>query len=82
MFIVLDAAVDIGSSNRLPCGCTVLVISRDIVIVATVAIVNLAIGPRTFRPSMLRKVATATYIVTGVVCSTSTFLGEPSLTGR
>ena len=33
----------------------------------TVAVVNLAIGPRTFRPSIFGKVATATYIITGVV---------------
>ena len=36
-------------------------------IVLTVAIVNLAIGRRTFRPSMFGKIATATYIVTAVV---------------
>jgi hypothetical protein len=34
------------------------------VIVLTVAIVNLAIGRRTFRPSSWGKVATACYIVT------------------
>ena len=44
-----------------------LVISRDVAIVATVAVVNLAIGPRTFRPSIYGKIATALYIVTGVV---------------
>ena len=42
-------------------------ISRDIAIVLTVAVVNLAVGPRTFRPSIFGKIATATYIVTGVV---------------
>jgi len=46
---------------------TVLVISRDVVIVAVVAIVNLAVGPRTFRPSLLGKAATATFILTNVV---------------
>jgi len=54
-------------ANRLPIWLTVLIISRDVVIVLTVAIVNLAIGPRTFRPSMLGKIATAIYIVTAVV---------------
>ena len=54
-------------TNHLPLWLTVLVISRDIVIVGVVAIVNLAIGPRTFRPSMWGKMTTATFIVTSVV---------------
>jgi cardiolipin synthase len=66
MFIVLTLP-GIGSANRLPVWFTVLVISRDVAIVATVAVVNLAVGPRTFRPSIFGKIATATYIVTGVV---------------
>lgn len=51
---------------RLPIWLTVLVLMRDIGIVATVAIVNLAIGRRTFRPSMLGKVATAAFLLTGI----------------
>ena len=54
MFIVLTLP-DIGSANRLPLWFTILVISRDVAIVATVAVINLAVGPRTFRPSMFRK---------------------------
>ena len=54
------------------------VISRDVAIVATVAVVNLAIGPRTFRPSIYGKIATALYIVTGVVALYFNYLGEPS----
>jgi len=54
----------LGQANRLPVWLTVLVISRDVAIVLTVAIINLAIGPRTFRPSILGKLATAIYIVT------------------
>ena len=64
MFVMLTLP-DIGGPNRLPLWFTVLVISRDVAIVATVAVVNLAIGPRTFRPSIYGKVATALYIVTG-----------------
>ena len=45
--------------NRMPIWLTVLILSRDVAIVLTVAIVNLAIGRRTFRPSMLGKTATA-----------------------
>jgi cardiolipin synthase len=57
----------LGLANRLPIWLTVLIISRDVVIVLTVAIVNLAVGQRTFRPSFYGKVATATYILTAVV---------------
>ena len=66
MFVMLTLP-DIGSANRLPLWFTVLVISRDVAIVLTVAVVNLAVGPRTFRPSIFGKIATATYIVTGVI---------------
>ena len=54
-------------TNHIPLWLTVFVISRDVVIVGVVAIVSLAVGPRTFRPSMLGKLATATFIVTSVV---------------
>jgi cardiolipin synthase (CMP-forming) len=56
----------IGSANRLPLWFTVLVISRDVAIVLTVAVINLAVGHRTFRPSVFGKIATATYILTGM----------------
>src|SRR5215467_8081990 len=65
-FIVLTLP-GIGLANKFPVWLTVLIISRDIVIVLTVAIVNLAIGPRTFRPSIFGKVATGTYIMTAVI---------------
>jgi cardiolipin synthase len=65
-FIVLTLP-NIGLVNRIPIWLTVLVISRDVGIVLTVAIVNLASGPRTFRPSQLGKVATGWFIVTCVV---------------
>ncbi len=64
MFIVLTLP-GLGLTNRIPVWLTVLVISRDIVIVLTVAIVSLAVGPRTFRPSIFGKAATGTYILTG-----------------
>jgi cardiolipin synthase len=65
-FIVLTLP-DIPLTNHLPLWLTVIVISRDIVIVAVVAIVNLAVGPRTFKPSMLGKMTTAAFIATSVV---------------
>ena len=60
-FVVLTLP-NIGLVNRIPIWLTVLVISRDVGIVLTVAIVNLAIGPRTFKPSLLGKAATAFFI--------------------
>ena len=77
MFVMLTLP-DIGSANRLPLWFTVLVISRDVAIVLTAAVINLAVGPRTFRPSIFGKIATATYIVTGVVTLYFNYLGRPS----
>ncbi len=53
--------------NRFPVWLTVLVISRDVAIVLTVAVVNLAVTRRTFRPSLLGKAATVTYVLTCVI---------------
>jgi len=77
-FVVLTIP-GLGLTNRLPIWLTVLIISRDVVIVLTVAIVNLAIGPRTFRPSIYGKIATATYIVTAVAAMLFNYLGYRSL---
>jgi cardiolipin synthase len=77
MFVMLTLP-DIGSANRLPLWFTVLVISRDVAIVLTVAVINLAVGPRTFRPSIFGKIATATYILTGVITLYFNYLARPS----
>ena len=77
-FVVLTLP-GLGLANRLPIWLTVLIISRDVVIVLTVAIVNLAIGPRTFRPSIFGKIATATYIVTAVTTMLFNYLGYHSI---
>ncbi len=76
-FVVLTLP-GLGLSNRLPIWLTVLIFSRDVVIVLTVAVVNLAIGPRTFRPSIFGKTATAIYIVTAVVTMFFNYRGYPS----
>jgi cardiolipin synthase len=76
-FVVLTLP-GIPLTNHLPLWLTVLVISRDIVIVGVVAIINLAVGPRTFRPSMLGKATTATFIVTSVVVMLFNYRQEPS----
>ena len=57
----------------------VLIISRDVVIVVTVAIISLAMGPRTFQPTIFGKLATATYIVTAVVAMLFNYLGYHSI---
>ena len=77
-FVVLTLP-NLGLANRLPVWLTVLIISRDVVIVLTVAIVNLAIGRRTFRPSVFGKIATATYILTAVVAMLFNYLAYHSL---
>jgi len=77
-FIVLTVPW-LGLANPLPIWLTVLIISRDVVIVGTVAIVNLAIGPKTFRPSVFGKIATATYMMTAVVAMFYNYLGYHSL---
>ena len=61
--VVVLTLPNIGLAHPLPLWLTILAISRDVGIVATVAVVNLAMGPRTFRPSLLGKAATAGYIV-------------------
>jgi cardiolipin synthase len=77
-FIVLTLP-GINLANRLPIWLTALIISRDVVIVLTVVIVNLAIGRRTFRPSIFGKIATATYILTAVVAMVFNYLGYHSV---
>jgi cardiolipin synthase len=76
-FVVLTVP-GLGLANPLPIWLTVMIITRDIVIVATVAIVNLAIGRRTFRPSIFGKIATATYMLTAVVAMYFNYRGYHS----
>ena len=77
-FIVLTIPT-IPLTNHLPPWLTILVISRDIVIVVVVAIVNLAVGPRTFTPSLLGKLTTATFILTSVVVMFYNYREEKSV---
>jgi cardiolipin synthase len=65
-FIVLTLPT-VPLTNHLPLWLTVVVISRDVAIIGVVAIVNLAVGPRTFKPSLLGKATTAAFILTSVV---------------
>jgi cardiolipin synthase len=77
-FVVLTLP-GLGLANRLPLWLTVLIISRDVIIVLTVTIVNLAIGRRTFRPSIYGKTATGTYILTAVFAMLFNYLGYHSV---
>ena len=76
--VVVLTLPNIGLVNRLPLWLTVLIISRDVGIVLTVAIVNLAVGPKTFKPSPLGKAATAIFIVACVVVMVFNYLGYRS----
>jgi cardiolipin synthase len=76
-FIVLTLP-GLGLANRLPVWLTVLVIFRDLGIVLTVIIVNLAVGRVTFKPTILGKIATGTYILTAVVAMLFNYLGYHS----
>ena len=77
-FIVLTIPA-LELPNRLPVWLTVLVISRDVIIVVTVAIVNVSIGRRTFTPTLLGKVATFIYILTAAVTLCFNWLGRTSV---
>ena len=61
---------------RFPLWLTILVITRDVGIVVTVAIVNIVMGVRTFRPSIWGKIATAVYVVACVVLMWSNYIGR------
>ncbi|MFB3855042.1 MAG: CDP-alcohol phosphatidyltransferase family protein [Vicinamibacterales bacterium] len=76
-FVVLTLP-NIGLANRIPLWLTVLIISRDVGIVLTVAIVNLAMGRRQFRPSAWGKAATAIYIMTAALVMFFNYLGRHS----
>jgi cardiolipin synthase (CMP-forming) len=78
LFIVLTLPLP-HLVQRIPVWLTVLVLSRDLGIVLTVAIVNLAVGHRTFRPSIFGKAATATFLVTGVATLWTNYMRMPSI---
>jgi len=78
MFVMLTLP-ELGSVNRLPLWLTVLVVSRDVAIVLNVAVVNLAVARRTFKPSLLGKLATIVYVSTGVVTLYFNYLEVPSV---
>jgi cardiolipin synthase len=76
MFLMLTVP-GLGLVQRLPLWLTVLVLGRDIAIVLTVTVINLAVARRTFRPSFLGKLATAIYLFTGVAALFANYRGQP-----
>ncbi len=78
MFVVLTLPLP-HLVHRMPLWLTVVIFSRDLGIVLTVAIVNLALGPRTFYPSVWGKLATATFVTTGLVTLFFNWLAIPSV---
>ena len=82
LFFVVLTLPSANLVARIPLWLTVCIMSRDVVIVLTVAIVNLAVERTTFPPTLLGKAATAIYILTCLVFLTVNYLGKPSpLTG-
>jgi cardiolipin synthase len=77
-FIVLTLP-GIPLTNHLPLWLTVLMIARDVAIVGVVTIVNLAVGPRTFTPSVWGKLATATFILTSIAVMYFNYREERSI---
>ena len=77
-FVVLTVP-GTGLVNRFPLWLTILVITRDVLIVVTVAIVNIVMGVRTFRPSIYGKIATGVYVVSCVVVMFYNVLGYRSV---
>jgi phosphatidylglycerophosphate synthase len=57
----------------------VLAITRDVAIVAVVAIVNLAVGPRTFTPSVWGKLTTGAFLMTMVAVMFFNYRRETSV---
>ncbi len=65
-----------GLSCALPAWLTVSLLFRDAMIVVSVVIVNLAVGPRTFAPSVLGKVSTAFNFTTGTAVLAANATGD------
>jgi cardiolipin synthase len=67
-----------GLVMRIPPWLTVITLSRDAIIVVTVAIVNLTIGRRLFYPSLLGKTATLAQLLTAGVALLLNAVGSPA----
>ena len=77
VFVVLSVP-GLDLANHFPVWLTLLVLSRDVIIVATVAVVNFAVERFTFYPSVLGKVATCVYMLTVSIALVFNYLGYRS----
>ncbi len=77
-FVVLTLP-DLDLPNQFPVWLTVLVISRDVIIVVTAAIVHFSVGRRTFTPTILGKAATLVYILSATVALFLNWRGHTSI---
>jgi cardiolipin synthase len=66
----------------IPAWVTVVILSRDVIILASVAAVNLTVGHRVFYPSLLGKLSTALQIVTAGVALLMNAVTGPLAAGR
>jgi len=70
----------IPMTNRIPLGLTILLISRDVLIVGIALMLNLAYGQTQFRPSILGKITTGAELVTaGLVLLCNELLMSPPI---
>ena len=70
----------IPMTNRIPIGLTILLISRDVLIVAIAIMLNLAYGQTQFRPSIWGKITTGAELVTaGLVLLCNHFKWSPPI---
>jgi len=77
-FVVLTLP-DLDLPNQFPLWLTVLVMSRDIIIVVTALIVNFTVGPRRFPPTLLGKAATLVYILSATTALYLNWRGTSSV---
>jgi len=70
----------IPMTNRIPIGLTILLISRDVLIVAIAIMLNLAYGQTQFQPSIWGKITTGAELVTaGLVLLCNHFKWSPPI---
>lgn len=79
-FVVLTWAS--GLIVRIPVWLTIVTLSRDLIIVVSVVIINLTLGRRVFLPSWLGKATTAAQIATAGVVLLLNAVGQPHEVAR
>jgi cardiolipin synthase (CMP-forming) len=65
-----------GLHVRIPVWLTVTTLSRDAIIVGSVAVINLTLGRRVFQPTLLGKASTASQILTAGLVLLANAVGE------